>query len=116
MTSRRTVRKLVFKPRQPEFAMPGHNTVEKSWDVLLDGNLVGTIHSTIRDLWMDRSNPGYSVTVDANLSGREKPFREYSAAFSNRSAKEARENRSIYVRRAKAWAKKHFETVAQVKP
>lgn len=100
--------KVTFKPRAAEFSAAGHNTTEKEWDIFLGGKIVGSIESTIRDLYMDRSNPGYSVTVAAHIAGKEKPFREYSAAFSNRCAKEARENRSTYVRRAKDWARKHF--------
>ena len=106
--------KITFKPRGPEFKWPGGNTVDKEWDVMLDGKPVGVIQSCIRDLWMDRANPGYSVVVDAHMVGYEKPFREYSAAFSNRSAKEARENRSIYFNRAKQWAKRYLERT--VKP
>jgi hypothetical protein len=104
--------KIKFKPHVFP-TVPGGNTVDKDWDVIVDGNVVGLIESCIRDLWMDRSNPGYSVTLTAKIFGSEKTFREYSAAFSNRSAKEARENRSIYFNRAKKWATKHFEKAAE---
>jgi hypothetical protein len=96
--------KISFKPTGPDYK--NENVTRKDWDILVDGQVRGAINSDIRDLWMDLTNPGYSVTVTAQLPGVEPGFRRYSAAFSNRSAKEARENRSRYVAEAKEWARK----------
>lgn len=105
-------KKITFKPMSSGVRFPGDNVLAKSWDIRIDGKTVGSIESSIRDLYMSVSQPGYSVTVTANIEGKEKPFREYSAAFSNRNAREARENRSTYVRRAKAWAIKQLEVIS----
>lgn len=93
----------------PEAETVWENTRNKTWDIVVDGVVVGGIETSIRDLFMSRTTPGYSVTVTAVIIGKEKPFREYSAAFSNRSSEEAYGNRAEYVRRAKAWATKYFE-------
>uniref|UniRef100_A0AAU6W3S1 Phage protein n=1 Tax=Pseudomonas phage Cygsa01 TaxID=3138529 RepID=A0AAU6W3S1_9VIRU len=98
--------KIKFKPDTEQVQ---DNTRLKAWDIIVDGKVVGGIDTCIRDLFMSRTTPGYSVTVTAVIIGKEKSFREYSAAFSNRSSEEAHGNRAEYVRRAKAWATKHFE-------
>ena len=98
--------KVKFKPSL-EYA--NDNIKSKDWQIIVEGKTVGHIDSSIRDLFMSRTTPGYSVTVTAVIEGREKPFREYSAAFANRCAQEARDNRATYVARAKQWVIKHFE-------
>jgi len=102
-------RKITFKPQEAEFCRPGDNTTNKYIDVKLDGKIVGIIDTSIRDLYQDRSNPGYSVTVSAVITGTDKKFYRNSTAFSNRTAKEARENRTSYIKEAKEWAKKVVE-------
>lgn len=89
------------------------NVRSKDWQIIVEGKAIGNIESSIRDLYMSKTTPGYSVTVTAVIEGKEKSFREYSAAFANRSAQEARENRAVYVARAKRWAIKYFEKVAE---
>lgn len=102
--------KVKFKP---SLEFTNDNIKSKDWQIIVCGEVVGHIDASIRDLFMSRTTPGYSVTVTAAIGGKEKPFREYSAAFANRSAQEARENRAVYVARAKRWAIKHFEKVAE---
>lgn len=98
--------KVKFKPSAEH---TNDNVKSRDWQIVADEKVVGHIDASIRDLFMSRTTPGYSVTVTAMIDGKEKTFREYSAAFANRSAKEAKENRAVYVARAKRWAIKHFE-------
>lgn len=102
--------KAKFKP-SAEYS--NDNVKSKDWQIIVGGKTVGHIDSSIRDLFMSRTTPGYSVTVTAIIEGKEKPFREYSAAFANRSAQEAKENRAVYVARAKQWVVKYFEKVGE---
>ena len=108
--------KLKFKPTEAEWRMTGDNVTRKDWDILVDGEVVGQIESSIRDLNQSFSTPGYSVTVTAQINGVEKPFREYSGTFSNRSMRESRENRSVYVKRAKTWAQKRLAAMSAEPP
>ena len=98
---------------KPSLEYVNENVKSKGWRIIVEGKTVGHIDSSIRDLFMSKTTPGYSVTVTAVIEGKEKSFREYSAAFANRSAQEARENRAVYVARAKRWAIKHFEKVGE---
>ncbi|MDH4581425.1 hypothetical protein E8F20_05985 [Pseudomonas sp. BN415] len=97
---------VTFKPMGPDFRQAGNCTVTKQWEIKRDGEVVGAIESTIRDLNQDYASPGYSVTVIASINGVEKSFRRNSGTFSNRSMREAMSNRSYYVSQAKDWAKK----------
>lgn len=98
--------KVTFKPRSAELRLPGHNTITKDWDINVDGVTVGLIQSCIRDLYMDVSNPGYSVTVTADITGVDGNYRKNTFAMDNRNQREARENRSHYIRQAKQWVVK----------
>lgn len=98
---------------KPSAECAADNVKSKDWQIIVDGDVVGHIDTSIRDLFMSRTTPGYSVTVTASVNGKDKTFREYSAAFANRSAQEARENRAVYVSRAKRWVIKHFEKVGE---
>lgn len=102
--------KVTFKPTGAEYRIPGGNTVSRTWEIFLNGVLVGEIDTIIRDLFQSNATPGYSVTVTATINGVENKFYKNSSAFSNRSAREARENRSSYVNSAKEWAKKRLTT------
>ena len=105
-----------MKPKfKPSIEYANDNVKSKDWQIIVEGKVVGHIDASIRDLFMSKSTPGYSVTVTAEIEGKDKAFREYSAAFSNRSAQEARENRAVYVARAKLWATKHFSKRESVK-
>jgi hypothetical protein len=100
--------KVTFKPDGPESQWPGDNVKTKDWAIKIGDEVVGSIESHIRDLFMSRTQPGYSVTVTAVLHGVEKQYRENSAAFSNRNLREARDNRSTYLERAKQWVIKQL--------
>lgn len=116
--------KITFKPQGAEGRLPGQNRITRTWDIKCDGVVVGTIESSIRDLNGDYSNPGYSVVVTSEIYGVVSKYYRTSNVFSNRSAREARENRSIYVSEAKVWAtrtcraqdKQHKDSDEQKKP
>lgn len=99
---------------KPKFKPTGEyvndNVRSKVWEIVVGGEVVGHIETSIRDLYMSRSNPGYSVTVIGTMvKDQGAKFYKNSNAFSNRSSQEAHENRSEYVRRAKEWAVKYLE-------
>jgi hypothetical protein len=100
--------KVTFKPDGAETQWPGDNVKNKDWKIMVGDKEVGTMESQIRDLNMSFTTPGYSVTVLVKIHGVEKPYREYSGTFSNRNLREARENRTTYVRRSKEWALKRL--------
>lgn len=100
--------KVTFKPDGAETQWPGDNVKNKDWKIMVGDKEVGTMESQIRDLNMSFTTPGYSVTVLVKIHGVEKPYREYSGTFSNRNLREARENRTNYVRRSKEWALKRL--------
>lgn len=54
----------------------------------------------VADLYQSVTNPGYSVSVIAEVDGRQ-VYSERSSAFTNRSAKDARETRSSYMAKAR---------------
>lgn len=107
------INNVTFKPAGDEYRIPGGNTISRDWEIFLNGVFVGKIETTIRDLYQSNTTPGYSVTVTAAINGAENQFYKNSSAFSNRSAREARENRSSYINSAKEWAKK---TLARATP
>lgn len=108
--------KMTFKPTGADFKLPGNNTVTRDWDIKVNGAVVGSIDSTIRDLNGDLSNPGYSVTVSASINGVTQTFYKNSGTFSNRSAREARENRSRYISAAKEWAERAISAHVSKEP
>jgi hypothetical protein len=97
-------KKITFKPDGDEYRMPGDNVIKKKWIIRVNGEEAGLIRCEIRDLFMSLTSPGYSVTMTTEVLGVERTYREYSAAFSNRSMREAKENRSTYFQRSKEWA------------
>jgi hypothetical protein len=98
--------KVTFKPTGPEATLPGHAHASRTWEIKRDGAVIGVIESSLRDLYGDFANPGYSVVVSAQIYGEAKTFRKASFAMDNRSVREARGNISHYVNQAKDWAKR----------
>lgn len=108
--------KVTFKPDGPEGQSHNGNAVVRAWSIKVGGEVIGTITSSIRDLYGSYSNPGYSVVVQADIVGHEKPYYRSSFAMDNRSIREARDNRSHYVREAKKWAAHIYEKMSEPPP
>lgn len=104
--------KVKFKLLNGEHKKAGDVCTYKYYAIHFGGVVVGYIDCTIRDLFQSHINPGYSVTVIITWASQHKSFRRYSNAFSNRSMKEARENRAKYINEAKQFAMSVLEPKA----
>ena len=97
--------KLTFKPQSAESRMSGSNCTDKDWNIIANGEVVGVITSTIRDLNGSYTNPSYRVTINAELFGTDHQFHKSNSGWVTSMAN-ARYSRSNFVNQAKAWAVK----------
>lgn len=102
--------KVTFKPLNGEYDPAGSGVKSKCWQIKVNGVVTGHIDSRINDLNQSYTEPGYSCTVWITLTDGTLSFRRNSGTFSNRSMKEALENRAHYVAQAKKFAISILET------